>query len=93
MSFFQRSPTDGPQHMEICSSSLIIREVQIKTTVKYPITPIRMAVIKKTMTAIREDVEEGEPSCSVDENANCTATVENSMQVPQKSKNGATIWE
>ena len=69
--FIQRRHTDGQEAQEKMPISPIIREMQIKTTMRYHLTLVRMAIIKKPTINAGEGVEKGEPSYSVGQNVNC----------------------
>ena len=54
--------------MKSWSTSLTIRKMQIKATLRYCFTSFRMTIIKKT--SVGKDVEETEPSYTVGRNVN-----------------------
>jgi hypothetical protein len=58
-------------HRKKCSPSLAIKERQIKTTPRFHLTPVRIAIIKtQPLTCVGEDVGKKEPSYTAGRDAN-----------------------
>ena len=45
------------RYMKTWSMSLLVRKMKIKTTMRYHLTPVRMAISNKSTTGVGEDVE------------------------------------
>ena len=81
------------RHVKSCSTSFIIREIQIKTTVRYNLTPVRMAKINNSRNnrCCQGCGERGNPFALLMGMQTGAATLENSMEFPEKIKNRTTL--
>ena len=82
------------RHMKICSASLAIREMQIETN--HNETPLHTGQNGHNKQVNKQVLQrmwrKGNPSALLVGTQTGAATVENSKEFPQKTKNGTAFW-
>ena len=80
------------KRMKKNSTSLVTREMQIKTTVRYYLMPVRMAIIKKSGNEILERMWRQRNAVTLLLRVSiCSNIVEDSVAIPQGSRTRNTI--
>ena len=80
------------RQMKRCSISLTIREMQITITMRYQLTLLRMAIIKKPANnKCSQDCRQKGSLYTVSGNVNGYSHLKNGIEFPQKIKNRTTI--
>ena len=67
-----------------CLTSLVIRKMQIKTTMRCHFIPIRNAIIKKILKSVVEDVEKLEPKYITNGNVTGCSQLGNQLTIVKK---------
>jgi hypothetical protein len=71
------------KHMEKCSPSLVIKEMQIKITLRFHLSPVRIAIIKNTTNNMYcEDVGKRNPNPLLVGMQAGTTTVKKNLETP-----------